>query len=956
MIYLSLIHNIALLVSLTFVNGILVRHVKRNGFVYPFLSGLLFGGVCLIVMMSPVVLQPGLIFDGRSIILSVAGLYCGPLTAVTAGAIAIAYRLWLGGIGALPGVGVIIGTAGLGVAWHYLCRRQKWASRTPALYIFGLLVHILMLAVLLLALPATAAQGVLKHVALPVLLLYPPATLLVCLFFQMMEQHIHGEEALVQSEERMRLFFERQLVGMAITSPTKGWMQVNDKLCQMLGYTREELAQLSWDMLTHPDDLAQDLAKFNRLLSGEIDDYSIEKRFIHKNGSIVHTNLSVGCVRNPDGSVDYVLALLEDITSRKLLGLKREEDQLFLQTILDSITDFIFYKDKNSIFLGCNDAYASRYVGLPKERIIGHSDRDFIPDQELVKKYYESDRQAMESGTPLRFKPWITQANGQKILVEVLKTPFYDATGQVAGVIGVARDITEHHLALEAITREKETAQRYLDIAGVMFCALNKAGEIILINKKGSQILGYNDDELLGQNWFDVCLPESVRETVKRVFALQMAGNLEPVEFYENSVITRDGEERLVAFHNTLLHDENGVSGVLFSGEDITDQRLAQDELLKSQKLESLGVLAGGIAHDFNNILTGIMGNISFASMSLDKPDKAQKLMENAEKASLRAASLATQLLTFAKGGKPIKRRVMVRPILEESLSLSLRGANVKGIIEIPESLHSIEADEGQLSQVFNNLIINAVQAMPGGGTLLVKAGNLTSEAREKALLPPGEYVMVSFADQGCGISEEDQKKIFDPYFTTKVGGSGLGLASAHSIISKHGGRVDVSSEVAKGSTFTVYLPSLGPAVANQQASKVPQVAARHKDGTILLLDDEELIRLLTADILEHLGYKVRTCINGEEAIKLYKTAKDAGMPFSTAILDLTIPGAMGGLEAAQNILEYDPAASLIVSSGYSNDPVIAEYKHYGFKAAIIKPYNVESIKGVLVELEAGSC
>ncbi|MDD2272672.1 MAG: PAS domain S-box protein [Desulfuromonadaceae bacterium] len=945
MIYLSLIQNIAILTALTFVHSLMFRRLKRGRFVYPLLSGLLFGFVCIIGMMTPVTYQPGIIFDGRSIILSVAGLFAGPLAALVAGSIAAAYRLSLGGVGALPGVGVVIGTAGLGVVWHYLRQRYHWAMGTTALLIFGLLVHLLMFTILFLTLPEAAAHGVLNKVALPVLLLYPPATLLTCMLFMMMEQYVRGEE-------RMRLFFEHQLVGMAITTPEKGWEQVNDKLCLMLGYNREELATMSWAELTHPEDLPRDLDNFNRILSGEINGYSIEKRFIHKDGSIIYTNLSVGCVRHYNGSVDYVLALLEDISTRKLLRLKHEENQRFLQTILDSISDFIFYKDRNGIYLGCNNAYASRYIGLPKDSIIGHPGSDFIPDKNLIEKYEESDLQAMEASSPTVVKPLITLANGQKALLEVVKTPFHDSDGHVAGVIGVARDITEHNLALEAITREKETAQRYLDITGVLICALNRAGEIILINKKGSRILGYRDDELLGQNWFDVCLPEPVRKKVKELFAAQLVGDIIPFEFYENSVITRSGEERLIFFHNTLLHDEEGVSGILFSGEDVTEQRLMQDELLKNQKLESLSVLAGGIAHDFNNILTGIMGNISFARMSLATPEKAQHLLENAEKASLRAASLAAQLLTFAKGGKPIKKRVSVGALLEESLSLSLRGANVKGVLEIPESLHPVEADEGQLSQVFNNLIINALQAMPGGGTLTIRAENITIGDQNIALLPPDEYVKLTFTDQGCGIPEEDQKKIFDPYFTTKSEGSGLGLASTHSIISKHDGRIVVNSVVGKGTTFTIYLHSLGATDAEKKhMQNDPLATTSHATGAILVLDDEELVRDLATDVLEYLGYQVKTCITGEEAITMYKTAKESGEPFFAAIMDLTIPGGMGGREAAQKILDYDPSACLIVSSGYSNDPVIAEYRHYGFSAAITKPYKVNNITEVLTEL-----
>ncbi len=753
-----------------------------------------------------------------------------------------------------------------------------------------------------------------------------------------------AEEELRKSNERMRLFFESPLMGMAITSPENGWLQVNDKLCQMMGYTREDLVTKSWIDLTYPDDLPLELEKFNLLLSGEIDNYSIEKRIIRKDGAIIHTNLSVGCVRHTDGSIDYVLGILEDITAYQLLGLKREEDQRFLQTILDSISDFIFYKDKNGIFLGCNEAYSSRYIGLPKDRIIGHPDIDFVPDQEHVKKYTESDCQVIASGRPLLLKSWITQANGQNVLVEALKTPFYDASGHVAGVIGVARDITEHQLALEAITREKETVQRYLDIAGVMFCALNRSGEIVLINKKGSKILGYRDNELIGKNWFDVCLPEYIQEKVRAVFALQLAGKLTPVEFYENPVINQNGEERLIAFHNTLLYDENGISGVLFSGEDITEQRMTQNELLKNQKLESLGVLAGGIAHDFNNILTGIMGNISFARMSLGKPEKAEQLLENAEMASLRASSLATQLLTFAKGGKPIKQRVSVVHILEETLSLTLRGANVKGVVEIPESLHAIEADEGQISQVFNNLIINAVQAMPGGGTLTVKAENTTLKANNKLLLSQGGYVILSFSDQGCGISKEDQKKIFDPYFTTKSGGNGLGLASANSIISRHGGHIGLESIVGEGAIFTIYLPSIDETDSKYQATSLTQTTDNHIGGSILVMDDEKMILDLLTEMLEFLGYQVTTCENGAEAVAKYKANMESGTPFLAVIMDLTIPGGMGGKEAAEQILSIEPNASLIVSSGYSNDPIMSDYGSHGFIGAVTKPYNIKQL------------
>lgn len=647
------------------------------------------------------------------------------------------------------------------------------------------------------------------------------------------------------------------------------------------------------------------------------------------------------------GGTEKLCFMVRDITERKALELRREEDQRFLQTILDSIHDLVFYKDINSIYLGCNDAYASRYIGVPKERIIGRTDIDFVPDPDLVRKYVESDRKVMESGRSQQIKNRITMADGQKISVEVLKTPFYDASGQVSGVIGVARDMTQHQRALDSITREKETAQRYLDIAGVMFCALNRAGEIILMNKKGSQILGYGEGELLGRNWFDACLPLAVREEVKGVFALQLSGDLASVEFYENAIIDRNGRERMIAFHNTLMHDEEGVCGVLFSGEDVTDQRMLQEERHKNQKLESLGVLAGGIAHDFNNILAAIMGNISFAKLDMDEAQDAYIPLTRAEKAAQRAADLARQLLVFSKGGQPVKRVASLENIIHEAVSLALSGTNVKGLIDIPAPLEAARVDEGQINQSFHNIIINAVHAMPGGGSLTVHGENVTLNRENMLGLHAGNYVKLSFTDEGCGISEADQEKVFDPYFTTKAGGTGLGLASTHAIIHKHDGQVKVASIVGKGTTFTIYLPSLGKTRIDPVPIRTSALEG-HEGGSILVMDDDEMVRDLVFLALNRIGYTVKTCSNGDEAICLYRSAQDTGKAFSAVLMDLTIPGGMGGVEAARRILALDPGTRLIVSSGYSDDPVMANYSQYGFCAAIGKPYRVEDIAATL--------
>ena len=362
-------------------------------------------------------------------------------------------------------------------------------------------------------------------------------------------------------------------------------------------------------------------------------------------------------------------------------------------------------------------------------------------------------------------------------------------------------------------------------------------------------------------------------------------------------------------------------------------------------------MLAGGIAHDFNNILTGIVGNLSLARLLFDAQDWSSELLERAESESQRAIKLVAQLLTFAKGGTPVKKILSARDILNDSVSFALGGAKVNGVVTISDALHAIEADEAQLGQVFSNIIINAIQAMPDGGTLTVAAENLAPGSESAGTLPPGSYLRIAFSDEGGGITLEDQERIFDPYFSTKPGAAGLGLATAHSIVSRHGGSLTVSSETGKGACFTVLLPSTGAPFPQQAPRRRPASASHRAGGSILLMDDEKVIRDIASKMLECLSYQVTTCENGEEAISLFRTAREEGTPYRLVIMDLTVAGGMGGRDAARHILSLDPAACLIVSSGYSNDPVLADFRSYGFHAAMPKPYRLSDMEEVLASV-----
>jgi CheY-like chemotaxis protein len=375
---------------------------------------------------------------------------------------------------------------------------------------------------------------------------------------------------------------------------------------------------------------------------------------------------------------------------------------------------------------------------------------------------------------------------------------------------------------------------------------------------------------------------------------------------------------------------------------DITDKRRIQDEMIKSQKLESLGLLAGGIAHDFNNILTSILGNISYVRLNMDQSPLLLKRLEECEKAISSAGELTRQLLTFSRGGEPVKKLLSPAPLISNTASFALRGSNVTCVTELADDLWRIEADEGQLCQVLHNLILNAAQAMPNGGEVTVKADNELLGYDNPLKLQPGAYIKIYVTDHGCGIPRENLIRIFDPYFTTKPKGSGLGLASAYSIVKKHGGDLVVLSTVGEGTRFAIRLPaSPGEHPEEEKIKQKTQAAGR---GRILFMDDNEMIREMVDEILEHLGYEVESCADGREAVELFRKAWENERPFSAVILDLTVPGGMGGKEVVPLILEIDPDAVLIVSSGYSNDPVIANYRDFGFSGVIHKPYDADAL------------
>jgi two-component system cell cycle sensor histidine kinase/response regulator CckA len=386
--------------------------------------------------------------------------------------------------------------------------------------------------------------------------------------------------------------------------------------------------------------------------------------------------------------------------------------------------------------------------------------------------------------------------------------------------------------------------------------------------------------------------------------------------------------------------------------EQMAERQRMEDELLKARKIKSVGVLAEGIAHDFNNLLTGILGYVSLAKVVAQTDAKVVAYLTAAEQACQRATALTQQLLTFAKDGAPVRHTVSLVELLRECVGFVLRGANVRGDIQTAADLWPVDVDAGQINQVIHNIVLNAMQAMPGGGTVQVLAENVVLAAGVPFPLPEGRYVKITVQDSGRGIPKEVLSNIFDPYFTTKAEGSGLGLTTAYAIVIKHEGYITIASEVDGGTTVVIYLPASQKATVSAQThASIPLSGS----GRLLIMDDEAIVRNVLRQLLESLGYTVECVQDGTEAVAAYQRAQAAGQPFAVVILDYTIPGGMGGLEALARLRALDPQVTALISSGYANNPVVADWAYYGFSGVVAKPYTIAQLQEALHNVLSGS-
>jgi len=586
---------------------------------------------------------------------------------------------------------------------------------------------------------------------------------------------------------------------------------------------------------------------------------------------------------------------------------------------------------------------------------------------------FDQHGKAKEQGDPNagRHDYVLTAKNGDLVPVILSISPLRGSANVTQGVVCIATDIREHkkresllrlaHTELERRVDERtaqlrtmsenmaQESQRLLitlhSIADAVVVT-DMDGTVILINEAAENLTGYARDDATGRLIYDifVLLDQKTRMPVGNPVKEALI-TLRPTTIPDGVVlVAKNGREVAIADSAAPIRNDDGrLIGAVLVFRDITDKKHMEEEALKSLKLESLGVLAGGIAHDFNNILTGVLTNVSFAKEATDRKSSHYQLLVDAEYAVLRAKDLTHQLLTFAKGGAPVKKIASIAGILSDTANFILTGSACRCEIDIGHDLWHAEVDSGQISQVIQNLLLNAMQAMPQGGVITVSAKNIKIVSGLLAGLPAGDYIEISVRDAGTGIDPRYLPNIFDPYFTTKAKGSGLGLATSYSIIKKHNGCITVESQLGKGTVFYVYLPAaagpLAPLVHTICGESIDSLNAR-----VLIMDDEDIILSTAKNILVAAGCSVDCAVDGDEVIVKYKQAKSSGYPYDVFILDLVIPAGLGGKETLAILRELDPAVKVIVSSGYSNDPVMADFTVYGFKGILPKPYTAQEL------------
>ncbi len=761
-----------------------------------------------------------------------------------------------------------------------------------------------------------------------------------------------SEQVLKESHERYRLLFESNPHPMWVTdAETLRFLAVNQATMRQYGYTREEFLTMTLKEIRPPEEVPRLMGALTHVQQGLYSPPGIW-RHRRKDGSefeVEVTLYSLDLAGRP-AFLTTAVEVTERHRAEQALKASETRYRLVSRATNEAIWDWDLTSNKVEWNEGVSTlfGYSAGQVGPDASWWIGTihpEDRDRITAS--IHSVIDGGRTYWKDEYRYR------RSDGSYAPVVDCGYVVHDEEGRAVRMIGAMMDLSDVKRAEAALAAEKEQLAVTLRSIADAVVTTDTDGTIVLMNKAAEDLTGSTQEEAAGRSFgevFRLIDEPSGRahdDLVRAILGSDGPRGLPP----NTALVTRDGRVRQIAETGAPIKDQSGRAlGVVVVFRDITEKRRLEEEMLKASKLESVGVLAGGIAHDFNNILTAVLGNILLIKMSTKPDDSLYRRLLEAESACLRAKDLTKQLLTFSKGGDPMKVRVSLDDLAGEAADLALRGSNIRCEPEFPKNLWPVEVDRGQMLQVIHGLLQNARQAMPDGGTIRIRSENLTlgpARSGPAASLTPGRYVRLSIADQGHGIPKAIQARIFDPYFTTRSKGSGLGLAIAYSVVTKHEGTILVESADGAGAVFHLLLPA-GPAPPLARGAVEDRAAPPLPGGRILVMDDEEAIKDVTGAMLLHFGFKADFAADGEEALSLFERARAAGRPYDAVILDLMIPGGMGGEETVRRLRALDPEVRAIVSSGYSSDPVLGDFRRYGFTGMVAKPFTMDDLSNVL--------
>ncbi|MEO0293112.1 MAG: PAS domain S-box protein [candidate division WOR-3 bacterium] len=654
------------------------------------------------------------------------------------------------------------------------------------------------------------------------------------------------------------------------------FIEVNDRALEVLEYSREEFLKMG------PTDIDAHLSKeeienlIKGMRKGEKQVFSTLHRT--KKGKIIPVEISSSLITYKGNPA--ILSIARDITDREKAEKALRESEERFQTVIENMPYGVCLHNIEGEVLLVNNAFCE-LSGYKREELLKMRIKDFDPESE-TRKDKKRFWLKLGKGEFARLESTLYRKDGSSFPAEICISAI-SLRGEKM-ILGIVQNIKERKEAIEKLKESEEKYRNLYESLVDAFVRFDMEGNIIEFNKTYLEMLGYSEEEIKKMKNTDLT-PSKWHKMEKEIIKEQIIKKGYS-EVYEKEYIRKGGEIFPVELRAFLIRNNDGTPNSIWAiVRDITERKELEKELRKIERLESLGVLAGGIAHDFNNLLTGILGNLSLAEIKEEGGEDIKELLEEAKDAALQAKELTQQLLTFSKGGEPIKGEVSIEEIIRKTAEFALRGSNVKCSYDFPKGLWKVEVDKGQIAQVIENLTINAKQAMPEGGEIKIKAENLILENSQPIPLKKGKYIKITFMDEGVGIPEENLPRIFDPFFTTKKRGSGLGLAIVHSIIQKHNGFITVDSKLKSGTTFFIYLPAMEKKLEEIVKEEIRIDSTLKGKGKILVMDDEETVRNTIKGILKTLGYSVLLTKNGEEAIRKYKEAIKKKEPFDAVIL-----------------------------------------------------------------------